>query len=127
MREKKRMWLVFLMALLVMFSVEGIFVYVGASESKKLPKVGPVKMNQHPSSLEGKTVVLRWNGKFNGDKYLSRVGELISQQIKSVKILKMWEIDKSTAAISKNAEVSEQVAAGIAKLKPDLVIGAQAD
>jgi len=39
----------------------------------------------------------------------------------------MWEIDKSTAAISKNAEVSEQVAADIAKLKPDLVIGAQAD
>ena len=127
MREKKRIWLVFLMVLLVMFSVEGIFIYAGAAESKKLPKVGPVKMNPHPSSLEGKTVVLRWNGKYNGDKYLSRVGELISQQMKSVKILKMWEIDKSTAAISKNAEVSEQVAAGIAKLKPDLVIAAQAD
>ena len=127
MRKKKRIWLVFLMVLLVMFSVEGIFVDVGASEGKKLPKVGPVKMNQHPSSLEGKTVVLRWNGKYNGDKYLSRVGELISQQIKNVKIIKMWEIDKSTAAISKNAEMSEQVAASIAKLKPDLVIAAQAD
>ena len=127
MREKKRIWLVFLMVLLVMFSVEGIFIYAGAGESKKLPKVGAVKMNPHPSSLEGKTVVLRWNGKYNGDKYLSRVGELMSQQIKTVKIIKMWEIDKSTAAISKNAEVSEQVAASIAKLKPDLVIAAQAD
>jgi hypothetical protein len=127
MREKKRMWLIFSMVLLVMFSVESIFLYVGASESRKLPKVGLVKMNQHPSSLEGKTVVLRWNGKYNGDRYLGRVGELIGQQMKSVKIIKMWEIDKSTAAISKNAEVSEQVAASIAKLKPDLVIAAQAD
>jgi hypothetical protein len=127
MREKKRIWLVFLMVLLVMVSVEGIFIYAGAAESKKLPKVGPVKMNPHPSSLEGKTVVLRWNGKYNGDKYLSRVGELISQKIKNVKIIKMWEIDKSTAAISKNAELSEEVAASIAKLKPDLVIAAQAD
>jgi hypothetical protein len=127
MREKKRMWLVFLMVSLVMFSVEGIFIYAGAAESKKLPKVGPVKISPHPSSLEGKTVVLRWNGKYNGDKYLSRVGELMSQKIKNVKIIKMWEIDKSTAAISKNAELSEEVAASIAKLKPDLVIAAQAD
>ena len=127
MREKKKIGLIFLMVLLVMFSVEGIFIYAGAAESKKLPKVGPVKMNPHPSSLKGKTVILRWNGKYNGDKYLSRVGELMSQKIKSVKIIKMWEIDKSTAAISKSAEVSEQVAASIAKLKPDLVIAAQAD
>jgi len=40
--------------LLVMFSVEGIFIYAGAAESKKLPKVGPVKMSPHPSSLEGR-------------------------------------------------------------------------
>ncbi len=115
------------MFLLVMFSVEGGIVSARASEDKKLPKVGPVKMNQHPSSLEGKTVVLRWNGKYNGDKYLDRVGELISQKMKGVKIVKMWEIDKSTAAISKNAAVSEQVAVSIANLKPDLVIAAQAD
>jgi predicted transcriptional regulator len=84
-------------------------------------------MNPHLATLEGKTVLLRWNGKYNGDKYLSRVGELIIQQVKNVKIIKMWEMDKSTAAISKNAEMSEQVAASIAKLKPDLVIAAQAD
>ena len=84
-------------------------------------------MNVHPSTLEGKTVLLRWNGKYNGDKFLSRVGELLIEQVKNVRIIKMWETDKSTAVISKNAEVSEQVAASIAKLKPDLVIAAQAD
>jgi flagellar basal body-associated protein FliL len=127
MREKKRIGLIFLMVLLVVSMLGGTAVYVRASEEKKVPKVGPLKLNPHPTTLEGKTVLLRWNGKYNGDRYLSRVGELITQQAKNVKIIKMWEIDKSTATISKNAETSEQVAATIAKLKPDLVIASQAD
>jgi hypothetical protein len=127
MREKKRMGLIFVMALLAMFTVGSTSVYVKASEDKKVPRVGPVKLNPHPTTLEGKTVLLRWNGKYNGDKFLSRVGELLTRQVKNVKIIKMWEMDKSTAAISKNAEVSEQVAVSVAKLKPDLVIAAQAD
>jgi ABC-type Fe3+-hydroxamate transport system substrate-binding protein len=110
-----------------MFTGGGIYVDVRASEVKKVQELVPVKLNPHPSSLEGKTVLLRWNGKYNGDRYLSRVGELITQQVKNVKVIKMWEIDKSTAIISKNMEVSEQVTESIAKLKPDLVIGAQAD
>ena len=98
-----------------------------AAAEKQVPKVGPVKINSHPSSLAGKTILLRWNGKFNGDKFLARVGELLTQQVKNVKIIKMWEVDSSTATISKNGEVSEQVSTKIAKLNPDIVIGAQAD
>jgi hypothetical protein len=105
----------------------GISVIPGHGAEGGIPKIGPVRMNPHPSTLEGKTVLLRWNGKYNGDKFLSRLGELLAQQVKNVRIIKMWETDKSTAVISKNPEVSEQVAAGIAKLKPDLVIAAQAD
>lgn len=37
-------------------------------------KIEPIKMNLHPLTLEGKTVMLRWNGKHNGDKFLERVG-----------------------------------------------------
>ena len=111
-----------------MFLVTGVFVSArAASEDKSLPKVGPVKMNPHPISLEGKTVLLRWNGKFNGDKFLNRVGELLTQQVKNVRVIKMWEVDSSTAVISKNAEVSSQVTEKISKLKPDIVIAAQAD
>jgi len=127
MREKRRVGLTFLLALLVMFTMGNISVHVMASQDKKVPKVGPVNLNPHPVSLEGRTVLLRWNGKYNGDKFLNRLGELMAQQVRNVRIIKMWETDKSTAAISKNAEVSEQVAASIAKLKPDLVIAAQAD
>ncbi|HWT79331.1 MAG TPA: UGSC family (seleno)protein, partial [Candidatus Methylomirabilis sp.] len=89
--------------------------------------VGPVKMNSHPAGLEGKTILLRWNGKYNGDKFLARVGELLTQQVKGVKVIRLWEMDSTTAAISKNGEMSEEVAGKIARLKPDLVIAAQAD
>ncbi len=40
-------------------------------------KIDPMKITPHPSTLEGKTVMLRWNGKHNGDKFLERVGELL--------------------------------------------------
>ncbi len=90
-------------------------------------RVGPVKLNTHPTNLEGKIVVLRWNGKFNGDNFLNRVGELLTQQVKSVKIIKMWEVDSSTASIPKTLEESEKIALKIADQKPDLVIASQAD
>ncbi len=122
MKSKFLLSLVFSMGILL---TGGFFVSPQAAE--KVPKVGPVKMNPHPSTLEGKTVLLRWNEKMNGDKYLTRVGELLTQQVKNVKIIKLWELDKSTAAISKDLEASEKVAAAVAKLKPDLVIAAQAD
>jgi len=126
MRWKK--WLIGLTVSLVMFLVVGFFVSAGAAtEDKSLPKVGPVKINPHPASLEGKTVLLRWNGKFNGDKFLNRVAELVTQQVKNVKVIRMWEVDSSTGVMSKNAEVSSQVTEKIAKLKPDIVIAAQAD
>ena len=99
----------------------------GAAPKEQAPKVGPVKLNPHPAGLEGKTVVLRWNGKYNGDKFLLRVGELLNQQVKGVRVIRMWEMDKETAAISKNGAMSEDTAARIASLKADLVIAAQAD
>ena len=87
----------------------------------------PMKMPSRPASLEGKTVLLRWNGKYNGDKFLSRVGELLIEQVKNVRIVKTWEVDSNTAIISKKMEVSEQIASKIAALKPNIVISAQAD
>ncbi len=124
---KGRKWLIFLIVLLLTFIIGGISVYSRASEEKKLLKLGPVKLNPHPASLEGKKVLLRWNGKYNGDRFLNRVGELLTQQVKNVNVVKMWEVDSSTAVISKSGEVSEQITAKIEKLKPDIVITAQAD
>jgi hypothetical protein len=111
----------------ILLLVAGIFTYAWPAAEKQVPKVGPVKLNPHPAGLEGKTVLLRWNGKFNGDKFLAHAGELLTQQVKGAKVIRLWETDSATAAISKNGEMSEEVAGKIARLKPDLVIAAQAD
>ncbi len=105
----------------------GICVGLGYGAEEGIPKIGPIKMNAHPSTLEGKTVLLHWNGKYNGDKFLSLLGELFNEQVKNVRIVKMWEVDPNTAIISKKMEVSEQIASKIAVLKPNIVISAQAD
>ena len=51
-----------------------------------LGEVNATPMAPRPSSLEGKTIGLVWNGKANGDIALRRAGELIQQQVPSVKL-----------------------------------------
>ncbi len=100
----------------------------GAAEpTKSAVSLGTVKINPHPTSLEGKTVVLRWNSKPNGDKLLTEIATLLSAQVKGVKVVKLWEQDPATAEISKTAEDSAKIADKVAALKPDLVIASQAD
>lgn len=89
--------------------------------------LGQIQMNAHPASLEGKTVVLRWNGKTNGDKLLNSVADLLTQNVKDVKIVKLWETNPETATSSEGAEKSAQFADTVAALNPDLVIGSQCD
>jgi ABC-type Fe3+-hydroxamate transport system substrate-binding protein len=97
------------------------------SRRETTPKVGPVRMNPHPASLAGKTVVLRWNGQCNGDTLLNNLAELLKKETKQVKIVKMWEVDASTAVISDGLAMSQTIAEAVASQKPALVIAAQAD
>ncbi len=91
-------------------------------------KIEAMKINSHPSTLEGKTIMLRWNGKHNGDKFLERVGELLKEKVKDVKMIKSWEVAPETVdPIAGSQERSQEFAKAIAKFKPDLVIGAQSD
>jgi len=90
-------------------------------------KIEPMKVNPHPKSLEGKTVLLRWNGKHNGDNFLSRVGELLEENVKNVKIVKSWEVAPWTAIIAGNPDKSREIVKTLAVHKPDLVIGSQCD
>ena len=85
------------------------------------------RINPHPQSLAGKTVLLRWNGKHNGDVFLNRIGELFVDNVKDIRILKSWEIAVETKQLSSNPDVSQQFARKLADFKPDIVIGAQGD
>jgi hypothetical protein len=91
-------------------------------------RIEPMKVNPHPSNLEGKTVVLRWNGKHNGDHFLNRVAELLEEKVKGVKVIKSWEVAPETVdPITGNEKRSKEFARKIATFDPDIVIAAQAD
>lgn len=87
-----------------------------------------VKLNPHPSTLEGKTIMLRWNGKHNGDHFLNRIGELLVKEVKGVKIIRSWEVAPETVEpITGSQERSMALMKKLAAYKPDMVIGSQAD
>ncbi len=87
-----------------------------------------VKLNPHPSTLEGKMIMLRWNGKHNGDRFLNRIGELLVKEVKGIKIIKSWEVAPETVEpITGSQERSMELMKKLAAYKPDLVIGSQAD
>ena len=89
--------------------------------------VESLNINPHSNSLDGKTVLLRWNGKHNGDAFLNRIAELLAKSVKNVKIIKGWDAVPETAMMSANPDKSKLFARKLADLKPDIAIGSQAD
>ena len=89
----------------------------------KLAQVEPAK---RITSLDGKTVALRWNSKHNGDVVLDHLAELINKRYPSAKVVKTYT-DKSLNTISGTPANSERIAKAVAAVKPDLVIASQGD
>ena len=51
-----------------------------------LGEVNATPLAPRPSSLEGKTIGLVWNGKANGDVALKRAGELLQERLPGVSV-----------------------------------------
>lgn len=106
-----------------------------AEKSQEWELINPAGVIQESStdpaprltSLEGKTVVLRWNSKNNGNVFLDRLAELMAQRLPKTKVIKSYELDKSLNAISGSDAESQRIAKAVLAMKPDLVIGAQCD
>lgn len=79
------------------------------------------------TTLEGKTVVLRWNGKNNGNVLLDRLAELLAKRFPKTKVVKSYELDPSLNVISANAAESQRISTVLKGMKPDLIIASQAD
>ena len=90
-------------------------------------KIEPMEINPHPASLEGKTILLRANGKHNADNFLTRVAELLQKEVKGAKVIKSWEVAPETNTISQNPDKSKQFAQTLKAYKPDIVIASQCD
>ena len=90
-------------------------------------KVEEMKLASRITTLEGKTVLLRWNGKPNGNIVLDRVAELLTERVKDIKIIKAYEVVPETSVISHGLEKGEAIAKRLLSSKPDLIIASQAD
>lgn len=79
------------------------------------------------TSLDGKTVALRWNGKNNGDLFLDRIAERMVKDIPSAKIIKAYVEDNSLNGISGTEKESTRMTEAIRSMNPDIVIASQCD
>jgi len=89
-------------------------------------QVQEIQLNTPPSTLEGKTVALRWNIKENGDNFLDRIAELLEENVKDVKVIKLYEEIPETVGYGPS-RMGPEVIDKVVALKPDLIIGSQAD
>ena len=89
--------------------------------------IQPAKLAPRLTSLEGKTIILRWNGKHNGNNFLDRIAELLAEKVPSAKVIKLYDLDKSTVKISGSNAESARIAKVIKDLKADIVIASQCD
>lgn len=97
---------------------------------KGVQHIEPVKVLPHDMDLNGKTVVLRWNGKPNGDNVLHHLAELLNQKFKDIRVIKSWEVDRNTSMGGTDRAAfggTDGVADLIGKMGPDLVIASQGD
>jgi hypothetical protein len=90
-------------------------------------KVTPIKMAPRITTLEGKTIGLKWNQKPNGNILLDRIAELLKEKYPTAKIIKFYDVEPSTVPQTANDEQARQKAKIIASYKPDIVIGSQCD
>jgi len=89
--------------------------------------VEPIELAPRLSTLEGKTVALRWNGKPNGDVFLDRIAELLAVEVPTANVIKLYEVEPSTATYTSTVEAGAQMAKVVSGYNPDIVIGAQCD
>ena len=91
----------------------------GAVMAEKITNFSP-----RIDSFDGKRIGLLWNSKPNGDHYLNRVAELLSQRFPSSKIIKFYE---THAAETANPDKKSDAALDLIVQNADVVIAAQGD
>lgn len=89
-------------------------------------EVVSMQLNEHPTSLEGKTVGLVWNSKENGDNLLNTIAEELENTVKDINVIKIWEELPESQGYGPNI-FTQDVISKIQAMEPDLVIAAQAD
>lgn len=90
-------------------------------------KIEPMVIHPHPSTLEGKTVLLHANSKQNADKIMDKLEELLKQNVKNINVINLYKVRPETWVVSENEATSKKIGDIIASYHPDLVITGTAD
>ena len=92
-------------------------------------KIAQIKPAKRISTLDGKTVALRWNGKNNGELVLDRLAELLAKKYPTAKVVKTYRdmADQNLNKISATQDESMRIVKAVASVRPDIVIASQAD
>ena len=80
--------------------------------------------NPRIDTFDGKRIGLLWNSKPNGNHYLNRVAELVSQRFPSAKVTKFYETHPVETA---NPDKKSDAAIALMAQNADVVIAAQGD
>ena len=73
-------------------------------QSKQMPELA-----QRFDTLDGKTIGFFWNTKPNGDVFFDTIAELMEQQFKNVKVLKLYPGKPNPAAHSPRSNILSAV------------------
>ena len=122
---------------LIMALLLGLTIAVGSAMAaswelinpKGIADVDPITVAPHSfDTLNGKTVVLRANGKHNSDNFLDRIAELLLERFPQINLIKFWESDERVSGGgTNNLNGAVEMGQAMANLKADLVISSQAD
>jgi len=90
--------------------------------------VEPVEIAPRLTTLDGKTIALRWNGKPRGDDFLDGIAERLAGEVPTARIVKLYDVDPLTATYGSSLAEAAKAAKSIAETyHPDIVIASQAD
>jgi hypothetical protein len=90
-------------------------------------EITPIELAPRLTTLEGKTIVLRSNGKHNADNFLNRIAELLAERVPTAKVVKLWEVMPESASIVNTADGLAKVTQATLDQGADIVIASQAD
>jgi len=87
-----------------------------------------VEIASRLTTLDGKTIALRWNGKPGGDIFLDGIAQRLAGEVPTASIIKLYEVDPETATYASSVGEATKAARSIAETyHPDIVIASQAD
>lgn len=80
-----------------------------------------------PASLNGRNVVLRWNGKHNSDLFLARLATHVGKACPAAVIVSTHSINQALSRVPESIKEARANVKAVLDLKPAVVIAATAD